>query len=129
MQSADQGHDARDVGGGHRGAAEGGVGVVRRRAEDVHAGGAEIDARAAVVGERGKAVVVVGGGHRDEVGQVVAGGVEGGGVVVRAVVAGGADEDVPGVPGRVDGVVERLIEAAATPAVVGDGRPFGDRVA
>src|SRR5262249_24139846 len=82
----------------------------------------------AVVGETGQGVGAGGGGDRDDVVQVVVGRVRGGGVVVGGVVAGGGDEDVTGRLGALDGVEQRLREAAAAPTVVGDRRPVGDRV-
>src|SRR5205807_1023205 len=80
------------------------VGVVARGAEDADAGRRQVHAGAAVVGERRQVVIRVGGGDRDDVRQVITGGIEGVLVVVLAdaeevAVAGGRHIDVPRVAG------------------------------
>src|SRR5207249_4602230 len=84
---------------GHRRAADGAVvgrdavllhrrrQVGRHRTQDVDAGGGQVHAAGAVVGEVGQRVIMVGGGHGDDVVQVVAGRVGGREIVVVAVVA------------------------------------------
>src|SRR5262249_55657704 len=86
VQPLDQGDHTGDVRGGHRGAADrpvvdpqaielhGGGHVGGEGAEDIDARRAEVHRGGAVVGEGGQLVVVVGGGHGDDVVEVVAGG-------------------------------------------------------
>src|SRR5262249_18820889 len=78
--AADRGDHAGDVGGGHRGAAEVDVLAGLVGAGDGHPGGGDVHGAGAVVGEAGQLVLAVGGGHRDDVGHAVAGGVGGAGV-------------------------------------------------
>ena len=73
----------------------------------------------AEVRERGEAVGARRGRHRDHVREIEAGRIEGRGVVVRAAVARGGDEEDAPLQVRLDRVEERLREAAAAPAVVG----------
>src|SRR5262249_35830971 len=140
VQVVHQRHHARDVRRGHRRAADGSVvggnAILphgrrhegRHRAEDVDAGGADVHSRGAVVGEAGQGVVMVGGGDRNDIVQVVAGRVGRSKIIVGTVVARGGDENVAVVAGKGDGVVQSLVESAAAPAVVGDGCAHLDRV-
>src|SRR4029079_1358813 len=98
MDGADERDDAGDLRCGHRGAADRAVvgaetfGPHRRGdlggkgAENVDAGGSQIDGVRAVVGEIREVVGIVGGGDGNDVGLVVAGGKEGQRVIVAAVV-------------------------------------------
>ena len=113
MQIPQQGHHTGHVRGGHRGAALRRIRVIARRAEDIHPGGREIDARGAEIGEDSALIVVVGGGHGNHVVQIVAGRIERDGVVVLTdpqpvSVTGGGQEDMPGVAGIRQGVVHGL---------------------
>src|SRR5439155_24055810 len=102
----------------HRRAAVGRV-AAGHGADDADARGAQVDAAPAVVGPRGLGVGRIGGGDRDDVGQVVARRVtaERGAVVVVPVVAGGGDDQVAVVAGVDAGAVD-VGGIAAAPTVV-----------
>src|SRR5207249_10871392 len=129
MLAHHQGDDAGDVWRRHRRAAVVTVGAVgrgkavRRRAEDIDAWGGDVDGGGAVVGESRQLVVPVSGRHRDDVVEVVAGRIAGGGVVVDAIakviaVAGRGHENVAVGPGVADRVIQGGAVAAAAPTVV-----------
>ena len=65
-------------------------------------------------------VVAVGGGHGDDVGQVVGGRVAGGCRLSSALLPAAATNRMPAASLAVHGVVERLRVAAAAPAVVAE---------
>src|SRR5439155_3650584 len=104
------GAGAGDVGGGKRRTVQIRVVAVGGHAggKDRRAGRAEVHVGGAIIGESGQIVGARGGGHREDVVQLVAGGIERSDVVVGAGVAGGGDEDDIGLAQAGDGVVEAL---------------------
>ena len=62
------------------------IAVVGEGAHDIHAGGANVNAYQAIVGEPRQSILIVGGGHRNDIGGGVIGRVEGRGIVVCPVV-------------------------------------------
>src|SRR5262249_43984395 len=114
-----QGGDAGDVRRGHGGAVQRLITSARHRAQDAHSRRAQVHTGRTVIGEGGSGVGGVGGGHGDDIVQVVGRGVAGGRIMVGLVIVGGGDEEHPARAAGGDGVLQRRGVRAAAPAVTG----------
>ena len=114
-----QGSHAGYVRRGHAGPRIGGVAAARNGAVDRDARRGQVDRRGTIAAEIGEIVVMVGGRHREHVGQIIIGGIMRVGIVVTGAVAGRRHEEDPGVAAGLNGVVHRRTIPAASPAIVG----------